>query len=80
MARLVKALAAPININVPAGSPSVTELQALDVARASAASAAALMEASTIRQIAAELKTTGRFDALNPTMAQADAQHLFADT
>jgi 2-methylisocitrate lyase-like PEP mutase family enzyme len=79
IARLVKALAAPININVRAGLPSVAELQALGVARASTASAVALMAASTIRQIAEELKASGRFDALNPAMTQADAQHLFTD-
>ncbi|HEV2097888.1 MAG TPA: isocitrate lyase/phosphoenolpyruvate mutase family protein [Stellaceae bacterium] len=78
--RLVKALGAPININVRAGSPSVAELEALGVARASTASAAALMAASTIRQIAEELKASGRFDVLNPAMAQADAQRLFADS
>jgi len=80
IARLVKALAAPININVRAGSPSVAELEALGVARASTASALALMAASTIRQIAEELKASGRFDALNPAMTQADAQRLFADS
>ena len=79
IARLVKALAAPININVRAGLPSVAELEALGVARASTASAVALMAASTIRQIAEELKASGRFDALNPAMTQADAQHLFTD-
>jgi 2-methylisocitrate lyase-like PEP mutase family enzyme len=76
--RLVKALAAPINVNVRAGSPSVAELEALGVARASTASAVALMAATTTRQIAEELKASGRFDALNPAMAQADAQRLFA--
>ncbi len=79
IARLVKALAAPININVRAGSPSVAELEALGVIRASTASAVALMAVSTIRQVAEELKATGRFDSLNPAMAQADAQHLFAE-
>ena len=80
MARLVKALMAPININVRAGSPSVAELEALGVARASTASAVALMAASTIRQVAEELKASGRFDTLDPTMLQADAQHLFANS
>jgi 2-methylisocitrate lyase-like PEP mutase family enzyme len=77
MARLVKVLAAPININVRAGSPSVTELEALGVIRVSTASAVALMAASTIRQVAEELKATGRFDSLNPAMTQADTQRLF---
>lgn len=76
--RLVKALGAPININVRAGSPSVAELEALGVARASTASQLALMAMSMTRQVADELRATGRFDTLAPAMAQADAQRLFA--
>ena len=75
---LVKALAAPININVRAGLPSVAELEALGVARASTASAVALMAMTMTRQIAQELRATGRFDALAPAMTQAEAQQLFA--
>ena len=77
--KLVKALAAPVNIMVRAGLPDVAELKALGVARASTASAIALMAAATTRQVARELRVTGRFDALNPAMSQADAQQLFAD-
>lgn len=76
--RLVRALAAPVNINVRAGSPSVAELETLGVARASTASQIALMAAATIREIAGQLKTSGNFDALKPAMTQADAQRLFA--
>lgn len=76
--RIVKALGAPININVRAGLPSVAELEALGVARASTASQVSLMAMSTTRQIAQELRRNGRFDALAPTMAQADAQHLIS--
>ena len=76
--RMVKALGAPININVRAGLPSVAELEALGVARASTASPISLMAMSTTRQIAQELRRTGRFDALAPTTAQADAQRLFS--
>ena len=76
--RLVKALAAPVNIMVRAGLPSVAELEALGVARASTASVIALMAAATTRQIARELKASGRFEALDPAMTQADAQRLFA--
>ena len=75
--RLVKALGAPININVRAGSPSVVELEALGVARASTASQVALMAVSLTRQVADDLRTTGRFDTLAPAMSQADAQRLF---
>ena len=76
--RLVKAVAAPININVRAGSPSVAEFEALGVARASTASQIALMAATTMRHIAQELRMTGRFDALSPAMTQADTQRLFS--
>ena len=75
--RLVKALGAPININVRAGSSSVAELEALGVARASTASQVALMAMSLTRQVADDLRTTGRFDTLAPAMSQADAQRLF---
>ena len=75
--RMAEAVGAPININVRAGSPNVAELEALGVARASTASQIALMSATTMRQIAEQLRTTGRFDALNPAMTQADAQRLF---
>jgi 2-methylisocitrate lyase-like PEP mutase family enzyme len=75
--RLVKALGAPININVRAGLPSVAEIEALGVARASTASQVALMAMSMTRQVAEELRATGRFDTLAPAMAQADAQRLF---
>ena len=77
MGRLVKALVAPININVRAGSPSVAELEALGVARASTASQVALMAMALTRQIADELRETGRFDKLAPAVPQADAQRLF---
>jgi 2-methylisocitrate lyase-like PEP mutase family enzyme len=77
--RMVKALAAPININVRAGSPSVAELEALGVARASTASQIALLAATAIRHAAEDIRSTGRFDALNPVMTQADAQRLFLD-
>jgi 2-methylisocitrate lyase-like PEP mutase family enzyme len=75
--RLVKALGAPININVRAGSPSLAELEALGVARASTASQVALMAMSMTRQVADDLQATGRFDKLAPAMSQADAQRLF---
>jgi 2-methylisocitrate lyase-like PEP mutase family enzyme len=76
--RLVKALGAPININVRAGSPSLAELEALGVVRASTASQVALMAMSLTRQVANDLRATGRFDKLAPAMSQADAQRLFS--
>ena len=79
IARLVEALGrAPININVRAGSPSVGELEALGVARASTATAVTLMAMAGIRQIAEELRESGRFDALASPITHAAAQQMFA--
>jgi 2-methylisocitrate lyase-like PEP mutase family enzyme len=63
---------------VRAGSPSLAELEALGVVRASTASQVALMAMSLTRQVANDLRATGRFDKLAPAMSQADAQRLFS--
>jgi 2-methylisocitrate lyase-like PEP mutase family enzyme len=79
MARLVEALGrAPININVRAGSPSVSELEALGVARASTATAVTLVTIDAIRQLALGLRESGRFDALSPSITHVAAQQMFA--
>src|SRR5579863_7758094 len=75
--RLVKALDAPVNINVRAGSPNVAELEALGVRRASTATAIPLMAMGLVRQLAEQLHATHRFDALNPGMTHPEAQQLF---
>jgi 2-methylisocitrate lyase-like PEP mutase family enzyme len=76
--RLVQALKAPVNINVRAGWPSVAELEALGVARVTTATQITLMALATTRQIAREIKTTGRFDAINPAIAHPEMQQLMA--
>src|SRR5438874_10705287 len=78
MGRLAKALDAPININVRAGSPGVAELEALGVKRASTATAIPLMAMGLVRQLAEQLRATRRFDALNPAMTHPEAQQLLA--
>jgi 2-methylisocitrate lyase-like PEP mutase family enzyme len=79
MGRLVEALGrAPININVRAGSPSVAELEALGVARASTATAVTLMTMDAVRQLAVDMRESGRFDALAPSITHAAAQQMFA--
>jgi 2-methylisocitrate lyase-like PEP mutase family enzyme len=79
IARLVKALGAPVNLNVRAGLPNVAELEALGVVRASTATALPLMAMGVVRQAAEQLRATHRFDAINPAMTHAEAQQLFAD-
>jgi len=76
--RLVKALAAPVNIMVRAGLPGVAELEALGVARASTATALPLMAMGMVRQVAEQLRATHRFDAVHPAMTHAEAQLLLA--
>lgn len=76
--RLVKAIDAPVNINVRKGSPSVAELQAMGVARASTATAITLMAAALTRQVAAALRDSGRFDAVDPAIQHPEMQQLFA--
>lgn len=75
--RLTKAVAAPVNINVRAGHPSVAELEALGVRRASTATALTLMAADLIRNLAEGLRDTGRFDAVRPTIGHPEIQRLF---
>jgi 2-methylisocitrate lyase-like PEP mutase family enzyme len=76
--RLVQALKAPININVRAGFPSDAELEALGVARITTATQITLMALATTRQIAREIKATGRFDAIDPAIAHPEMQQLMA--
>jgi 2-methylisocitrate lyase-like PEP mutase family enzyme len=76
--RLVRAVDAPVNIGgVRAGFPTVAELGALGVRRASTATAVTLMVVDAIRSMAGELYETGRFDALKPTITHPEAQQLF---
>ena len=77
--RLVKAIGAPLNIMVRAGLPSVAELEALGVARASTATALPLMAMGLLRQVAEQMRATHRFDAINPAMTHAEAQQLLAE-
>ena len=76
--RLVKALDAPININVRAGYPTIAELEALGVARASTATALPLMAMGHIRHALEQLHATRRFDAIAPAMTHPEAQQLLA--
>ena len=56
IARLVKALGAPINIVARAGTPPVAELERIGVARVSIASGATLAVMSLIKTIGEELR------------------------
>jgi 2-methylisocitrate lyase-like PEP mutase family enzyme len=79
IAALAKAVSLPLNVTGRAGMPGMAELAALGVKRVTIASAPALMVLSLLRQLAQELRRTGRFDSLDPAMRHADAQRLFQD-
>ena len=76
--RLAQALKAPININVRAGYPSVAELEALGVARVTTATQLTLVALTATRRVAREIKTTGRFDAIDPAIGHPEIQQLLA--
>jgi len=78
--RIARTLAAPININVRAGHPSVAELEALGVARASTATALPLLAMGVLRQAVQDLAASGRFDAVNPALNHPELQQLMSAT
>ena len=64
IARLIRDLQFPLNILVGPGSPSIPELQALGVARASVGSSAMRAALGMAQRIAEELKASGTYEAL----------------
>jgi len=63
IAKLVKALDAPLNILVNAGSPSLKELEKMGVARASTGSAAMRATLGLLRRVGKELLDTGTYNS-----------------
>jgi 2-methylisocitrate lyase-like PEP mutase family enzyme len=78
IAKLTMALKAPVNIVARADTPPLKRLEAAGVARASTASAPALVAMSAIRRVAEELRGNAGFDILHAAMKRIDAQRLFA--
>lgn len=74
--RLVRALDAPININVRAGYPGVAELEALGVRRVTTATALTMVALSAIRDSVRDIRAHGRFDTINPTVTHPEMQQL----
>ena len=76
--RLVRALDAPININVRAGYPGVAELEALGVRRVTTATALSLVALSAIRDSVRDIRAHGRFDSISPSVTHPEMQQLMA--
>ena len=62
--KLVKAVAAPLNILVTPGCPSIPELQKMGVARASIGSGVTRSTLGLVRRIGKELQSAGTYSAL----------------
>lgn len=77
IARLVRELAAPVNIVFRVGPPFVAELAALGVARVSTATSLTLAAMAAIRRDAAALREEGRIAPPAGMPTHAEAQHLF---
>jgi 2-methylisocitrate lyase-like PEP mutase family enzyme len=74
--RLVKDLQCPVNVLAGPGSPPVPDLQRLGVARVSLGSAAMRAALGLLRQIAAELKSTGTYATLEGGIPFADVNRM----
>lgn len=77
IAAFTKAVGAPVNITGRPGMPDAAELERIGVARITIASASTLMTMGAIRKLAADLRSTGGFDALSGPFHHPDAQKLF---
>lgn len=76
IARFVKDLKFPINILAGPGFPSVSELQRLGVARISLGSKPMLAGLGLLRRLAAELRESGSYTALEGAVPYAEMQKL----
>ncbi len=77
IARLAKAVDAPINIVARAGTPPAADLERIGVRRVSIAAGATLAVMSLIKRIGTELRAAGTFDGLEHSMNRPEAQKLF---
>ncbi|HEY3916184.1 MAG TPA: isocitrate lyase/phosphoenolpyruvate mutase family protein [Stellaceae bacterium] len=78
IAKLTRALGAPVNIVGRAGTPPLAALEKAGVARVSIAAGGTLVAMSTLQLLATELRAKGDFGMLNHPMTRAEAQQLFA--
>jgi 2-methylisocitrate lyase-like PEP mutase family enzyme len=77
IAKLVKAVGAPLNILLSPGCPSLGDLEKLGVARASAGSAVMRSTLGLVQRIGKELKETGTYKTLfNGALPYADVNRM----
>src|SRR5262249_6045809 len=79
IAKLVRALEAPLNILVSAGCPTIPELEKLGVARVSFGSSAMRAALGTLRKVAKEAQETGTYrHLLDSPVTYTDLQRILA--
>lgn len=74
--RLIKAVQGPVNILAGVSTPPLPELGRLGVARVSVGGALARAALTSIRQIAAELRTTGSFGFAGHILSHTEMENL----
>jgi 2-methylisocitrate lyase-like PEP mutase family enzyme len=74
--QLVRELHHPVNILVGPGSPSITELQKIGVARVSLGSSAMRATLGLAQKIAQELQTTGSYASLEDAPSHAEVNRM----
>jgi 2-methylisocitrate lyase-like PEP mutase family enzyme len=78
IARLVKAVGAPLNILASAGCPSFDELEKMGVARVSAGSSAMRAAMGAFRRVAEDWLAHGSYDSLESPVSFADLNRMMA--
>jgi 2-methylisocitrate lyase-like PEP mutase family enzyme len=76
ISRLVRELQHPLNILAGPGSPPISELQKIGVARVSLGSSPMRATLGLVRRIAQELQTTGTYSALEDAPPHAEVNKL----
>jgi 2-methylisocitrate lyase-like PEP mutase family enzyme len=74
--RLAKAVECPLNILAMPGSPSIPELEKLGVARVSVGSGPMRATLGLLRRVAAELKASGTYSALDGAVPYSEVNKL----
>ncbi len=78
--RLVKDVACPLNVLAMPGTPPISELEKLGVARVSVGSGFIRATLSSLRAMAEELKTSGTYSALEQAISYKDINSMLGIT
>jgi 2-methylisocitrate lyase-like PEP mutase family enzyme len=79
IARLVRAIPAPVNVVGRPGGPCFADFSAAGVARVSLAAGISLFAYGAVRDAASRLRAENDFDCLSGSLPRAEAQKLFPD-